>query len=254
MNNLTELTVSGSECRICFEPQTLDNILIYPCACNGTSKYIHMTCLQKWRNTTTNLIGTKRCMECHVFYEIVKEYPIEKSICSISISPFIFIFGGILIVVSYVICLLEFMFYNYNFSTLIITFSNQQNEDYISLLIKYPLTSITYYCSVVQFIVNVFIPILYFYNIYFKIFRKQYYFKKTIPYLSFNIISMFYPQIIYYNTINNYQSFFDMTSLANVLIIFWWLFFYNQQFKIIKYMNNKLNNEIIKNYDDNDII
>ena len=50
-----------SECRICFEPQTIDNIFIYPCACNGTSKYVHIKCLKKWRDTTTNLIAKKRC-------------------------------------------------------------------------------------------------------------------------------------------------------------------------------------------------
>ena len=74
MDKLTELTNTNAECRICFEPGTIDNILIYPCACNGTSKYVHINCLQKWRNTTTNLIARKRCMECHVFYELVKDY------------------------------------------------------------------------------------------------------------------------------------------------------------------------------------
>jgi len=52
MNISNELTMSN-ECRICFEPQTIDNIFIYPCACNGTSKYVHIKCLKKWRDTTT---------------------------------------------------------------------------------------------------------------------------------------------------------------------------------------------------------
>ena len=41
MDEFIELTTNEDECRICFEPQTFDNKLIKPCACNGTSRYVH---------------------------------------------------------------------------------------------------------------------------------------------------------------------------------------------------------------------
>ena len=43
------------ECRICYENEKENKKkLISPCACNGTSKYIHHLCLEKWRNKNKN--------------------------------------------------------------------------------------------------------------------------------------------------------------------------------------------------------
>ena len=45
-----EIIQPNKECRICFENyETVDNELIYPCYCSGTSKYVHRECLEKWR-------------------------------------------------------------------------------------------------------------------------------------------------------------------------------------------------------------
>ena len=41
MNNL-------KECRICFNNDK-DDEYIAPCLCSGTSKYVHISCLEKWR-------------------------------------------------------------------------------------------------------------------------------------------------------------------------------------------------------------
>ena len=261
MNISTELTMPNdltisNECRICFETQTLDNIFVHPCACNGTSKYVHVKCLQKWRNTTTNLIAKKRCMECHVFYKIVKEYPNEKHMCKCDkyTYPIIIIFGGLILIISYVTFLFEVIFNNYYYSTLIITFTNKQNDEYNILLINNPITVITYYSSITQFNINVCLSIFYFYNLYFNICRKKHYIKKTLLYTLFNNVWMFYPQAIYYYYSNDFQSFIDYATLGNVLTIFFWFFFFYKEKKIIKYMNTKLNNQIIKNYEDNDII
>lgn len=50
-------------CRVCFEDD--DAKLISPCECNGTQKYIHKECFDKWllisRNDTT-------CPTCHYEY------------------------------------------------------------------------------------------------------------------------------------------------------------------------------------------
>ncbi|MBB31988.1 MAG: hypothetical protein CME25_24180 [Gemmatimonadetes bacterium] len=59
------------ECRICFEPETVDDKLIYPCLCNGTSKYIHELCLDKWRKMNYNKPAFFKCMECNYEYSIV---------------------------------------------------------------------------------------------------------------------------------------------------------------------------------------
>tara|TARA_B100000795_G_scaffold19451_1_gene12931 strand:+ start:3191 stop:4120 length:930 start_codon:yes stop_codon:yes gene_type:complete len=42
-------------CRICFcENDDEDNSLISPCLCKGTQKYIHVNCLNEWRNVNIN--------------------------------------------------------------------------------------------------------------------------------------------------------------------------------------------------------
>ena len=65
------------ECRICFEEETDSNPFIQPCKCSGTSKYIHLSCLEKWRSQCENPEARKKCMECGTKYLISKKYPLE---------------------------------------------------------------------------------------------------------------------------------------------------------------------------------
>ena len=60
------------ECRICLEFTPI-NQLISPCLCNGTSKYVHIDCLQKWRRIATNPIAKKKCLECYSNYNLRKK-------------------------------------------------------------------------------------------------------------------------------------------------------------------------------------
>ena len=58
-------------CRICWEPQTdLSNVLISPCHCNGSMKWIHRDCLAKWIETSKH----KQCQECHYKYKYKEVY------------------------------------------------------------------------------------------------------------------------------------------------------------------------------------
>ena len=68
----------NKECRICFDNAYQgDNEFISPCLCNGTSKYIHKKCLEKWRSFADNLKARKKCMACNAEYQIKKSFPIE---------------------------------------------------------------------------------------------------------------------------------------------------------------------------------
>ena len=67
----------NKECRICFEEESFDNKLINPCLCNGTSKYVHISCLNQWRNSGTNQMARLQCSECRYNYRIVFLYPSE---------------------------------------------------------------------------------------------------------------------------------------------------------------------------------
>eukprot|EP01036_Dinobryon_divergens_P043983 gene43983-58642_t len=56
------------ECRICLEPSERKNV-IAPCACSGTSRYVHRECLDRWRSTREDR-AFRRCTECLQAYEL----------------------------------------------------------------------------------------------------------------------------------------------------------------------------------------
>ena len=61
------------ECRICFDEE-VDDELISPCRCNGTSKYIHRKCLNRWREFQRGREGERHCMECKEEYIVRRRY------------------------------------------------------------------------------------------------------------------------------------------------------------------------------------
>ncbi|RNE99628.1 uncharacterized protein Tco025E_08971 [Trypanosoma conorhini] len=59
-------------CRICRCKKPVDE-LFAPCACDGSSKYVHTSCLERWRATTTNAEHRRVCAECKTPYIILLE-------------------------------------------------------------------------------------------------------------------------------------------------------------------------------------
>ena len=51
-------------CRICFEKNNKD-IMINPCKCKGSIKWVHHNCLLKWIT-----ISKKYCQSCKYYYDI----------------------------------------------------------------------------------------------------------------------------------------------------------------------------------------
>lgn len=67
---ITPGTAGGMElaaCRICYShknPFTNDNDLISPCACKGSLKYVHSTCLKYWRYKGSIFSEVRSCEQC----------------------------------------------------------------------------------------------------------------------------------------------------------------------------------------------
>ena len=57
---------AGGECRICFEGRDA-GVLFQPCLCDGSVKYIHVACLDRWRATNHGRAKT-HCPNCHFEY------------------------------------------------------------------------------------------------------------------------------------------------------------------------------------------
>ena len=66
------------QCRICLEEETNLELLISPCRCSGTSKYVHRECLRRWRYQDINAPGFSKCMECNEEYIILNSNDIES--------------------------------------------------------------------------------------------------------------------------------------------------------------------------------
>ena len=66
-----------NQCRICLEEEVNLDLLLSPCLCNGTSKYVHHTCLRTWRYQNIHAVGFVRCMECNEPYIILNNPLLE---------------------------------------------------------------------------------------------------------------------------------------------------------------------------------
>ncbi|KAF9015083.1 hypothetical protein BDQ17DRAFT_1340459 [Cyathus striatus] len=63
------------QCRICFdglEAQSEFGRLIRPCLCKGSISYVHVKCLQKWRNTSSSKSAFFACPQCHYRYRFTR--------------------------------------------------------------------------------------------------------------------------------------------------------------------------------------
>ena len=65
-----------AQCRICYSAENpINNLcdLVSPCACKGTMKYVHRSCLRMWRFRGKRLEEIRRCEQCLTFYTVDDE-------------------------------------------------------------------------------------------------------------------------------------------------------------------------------------
>ena len=68
-----------NECRICLEAG--EEELITPCNCCGSHKYVHLKCLNRWRQENINNEKYHSCEVCKREFVIENNYKVEKLIC-----------------------------------------------------------------------------------------------------------------------------------------------------------------------------
>jgi uncharacterized RDD family membrane protein YckC len=60
---------SSATCRICFEGEGEEaGPLFRPCKCDGSIRYVHQSCLAKWRKASPNPLAFSRCEQCQNVY------------------------------------------------------------------------------------------------------------------------------------------------------------------------------------------
>ena len=83
-------------CRICFEEEEA-SALLSPCACAGTSQYVHSECLLLWIRTSRRI----RCEVCKRPFRLPEELPlhVDALLYRLVSNPFLHIFAQYLFVV-----------------------------------------------------------------------------------------------------------------------------------------------------------
>jgi len=121
-----------TQCRICLEDVSL-NELISPCLCDGTSKYVHIECLNRWRNTTPRAF--LKCAECNFPYEITYQYPLERYKFSIPLLRNTRIYLSTLILILFASFFLRSVEIILEYPSLfMLNFGNKYNETYKEIL------------------------------------------------------------------------------------------------------------------------
>jgi hypothetical protein len=65
-------------CRFCLDSEEAEqNPLIAPCACKGSSQYVHRECLKQWRTTTMIEKNKRLCQLCNEHFVPERKWPLE---------------------------------------------------------------------------------------------------------------------------------------------------------------------------------
>lgn len=255
----------SKECRICFEEESDNNKLISPCDCKGTSQYVHLKCLQKWRNMNIYSEANKKCMECRREYVIRKHYKKERFIFDTNLKNLSIVYS---LVVPFSILI---SIYDTNMVLLYILDFGKENPGYLSCnndneiyncrILSLKLLFIDSYFLKMNFYISYFLSVqflLYIIRFYFKIkkkiIRRIVYYKNSRKLLIFVVMNLFKFYFIYYlfiyllNTpliVILFSIFFNLLEWLN------YLFLHKLHNETIKKMNNKLNPEYILSFDIN---
>ena len=239
------------ECRICLEKDKIDEF-INPCLCTGTSKWVHSSCLDKWRQININSKPYHQCMECNYKYKfttniVLETYKIKverkiKVISSISIYIASFVFG-------YIFYLLDYL--NHLNSLKILTFNNTELIERSEFLMKDGYCFLIFYNTLTLSIYFNIQAILCFLYILPKIHRKRLYLSLMLQRYIYNTLC--------YNNIYYFYSFFGMSGALEMYYILspfiqFYLFrikyaFFDKHNKVLHLMNTKYNNQKILNYE-----
>lgn len=234
-----------NECRICYEESTQENPFLFPCKCFGTMRFIHETCLNKWRNENIDNINFHKCNECNTFYQKSFPKPMEKY--------FLFSYKYNILLRFYFPSLFMFIiltFYN-DYNGRIIDVIEYDKTRNITSLIKDSQYNFTVYyfgfsmnCSLDAFFIYYITSMLYHINNRFKFINKIKYDLLSKIFFSngfFLLMAMFIPS-------QSYSVFFILLNIYIILTPIHANFIYSDTKHVIKEMNLE-NKVVIFNYD-----
>ena len=245
--------MTEKECRICLQKDKIDEF-IHPCLCNGTSKWVHRSCLDRWRYMNVNNTGYSKCMECRYTYKLANQYPVESNIITINnnryLGYFVFTF-----IVSYPLSYLTYLidFNNNYLSIKMVTYNDTELYDILIKKVDSAEFYFTLYYNLltINIYLNVFLCGFLIYMLS-KVHRKSLYFRSIycdlikVGILSNHIFYMFHIFLIM-----SMDSFYFFVSPGlSFLMFFCQKLLIHKNNKIINMMNTKFNKSIVLNYEE----
>jgi len=243
--------MTEKECRICFESEE-DSEFIHPCLCDGTSKWVHTDCLDKWRQINLNRPGNKKCMECQYKYRIIKTDEEETFIHYYIQNNFICYFLFVLLF-SYPVSMLIWLFDEYN-NYASLNMVTLYNDNFTKLLInkinEFPMNKGFYYQSLaITIYSNCFFGLFLILSL-FKIHRKKLYFSMIWKKYIFGVLlinNMFYNFGIFI-MMDLIDSYFIVNSALTAYNMFLTVYLIRSSNKKLLKMNTRYNTEEVLNF------
>ena len=228
------------ECRICFEDASLNQV-IAPCLCDGTSRYVHPECLNRWRNM--NHRAFFHCMECNFTYKLVHDHPLEvfffdRRLLRYDGTRYICVLISILFS-GFFLRVMEKMF-NYP-SLWLLNLGYEYNYQYEELLENDEIYSSCYFFSLNNFFISIVSYILFFIIINIKIQRAYlYWYSFKIPFLFRFIVSTHFLWgywLIGSNSMYGFEYFILEDSFLSLFNVLTFIAMLEEHNRIISFMN-----------------
>ena len=250
--------MSIKECRICYEDETETELLfIQPCQCKGSSANVHAECLDKWRQTNRGRLPFIQCQECHTYYNIGYEYPIERYKFP-EMLPLNNNVGGVHIAMN--ICWLTLpvmiMGVDPNFNIVRATYIGSDTNHFIRYLKKVinkeeGVIAYCYYYSLFIFVSVMCVQLLLGWRLKKNIVNQRRYWKKAVlPYLGALFFNMHFLYLYAFTFDNHYSPWLLISgcfSLFSYIIITLFCHIHN---RIIDSLNTKNKESILDYYQD----
>jgi len=246
-----------AECRICFEPETIDDPFLSPCMCKGTSKYVHTSCLTTWRHFNRDREGWKRCMECGEEYTLRYKYPVETTtIFKKSSHPaVIYFFQYIMaLTVGSMIWLVD-SHNNYLAIKMLNLNISLKQPSLLTYIENDELAPQIFYFSYAMFLQGLCGYLYFYYILKILIHRKKVYFTKIKSTLFCSILFSMQFIVWYYILVftNNPIAYLNVISFLTMIDPFIYYIIVKKHNKIIKLMNDE-NQEEVLSYEENPLL
>jgi len=242
------------ECRICYDEEKNKNKLIRPCACDGTTRYVHRKCLDQWRHFRQDMPVRKRCSECKQKYVIEFMYPNEEyKLRALSINNDNFANKIVIVNISLIVFSLGFNIIDNHYHNIGMRyFLKSQNVDFfnedfdgrgVDEVALYML-----YMSYVTFIITYFSHLIFGGLIYFNIQRKVKYFLLTFfsHLLKVGLSSHFLFSIHLAKAVDS-EILIILSSFLNFMNVFIFSSIFENHNNTLKLLNTTFNKKMVKN-------